>query len=48
MIRTHRPAHPGIGLGDYLVAAPALVGGLELVTFRMGNVPMFEGHGPPF
>ena len=48
MMRRHRQAHPGIGLGDYLVAASAAVEGLTLATLNVRHFPMFPGLQPPF
>ncbi|MGC1183714.1 MAG: type II toxin-antitoxin system VapC family toxin [Candidatus Dormiibacterota bacterium] len=48
LMRAHRAAHSGIGLGDYLVAATALVGGMELATLNVRHFPMFQGLRPPF
>lgn len=48
LMRAHRAAHSGIGLGDYLIAATALVGGMELATLNVGHFPMFPGLRPPF
>jgi predicted nucleic acid-binding protein len=48
LMRTHRRAHAGIGLGDYLVAATADVEGLELATLNVRHFPMFPGLPAPF
>ncbi len=48
LMRRYRRSHPGIGLGDYLVAATAEVGGLELATLNVRHFPMFEDLQPPF
>jgi hypothetical protein len=48
LMRDHRAAHSGIGPGDYLVAATALVGGMELATLNVRHFPMFQGLRPPF
>lgn len=48
LMRTYRRAHAGIGLGDYLVAATAMVEGLELATLNVRHFPMFAGLQPPF
>lgn len=46
--RTHRQPHPGIGLADYLIAATADVGGLELATLNVKHFPMFKRLRAPF
>lgn len=46
--RTHRRSHPGIGLADYLIAATADVGGLELATLNVKHFPMFKRLRAPF
>jgi predicted nucleic acid-binding protein len=48
LMRTHRLAHMGIGLGDYLVAATAQIEGCELATLNVRHFPMFQGLQPPF
>lgn len=48
LMREHRAAHSGIGLGDYLIAATAEVLGLELATLNVRHFPMFEGLQAPF
>jgi predicted nucleic acid-binding protein len=48
LMRRYRRSDPGIGLGDYLVAATALVEGLELATLNVRHFPMIEGITPPF
>jgi predicted nucleic acid-binding protein len=48
LMRIYRRSHPGIGLGDYLIAATAQVEGLELATLNVRHFPMFEGLEPPF
>lgn len=48
LMRAYRRSHPGIGLGDYLIAATAVVGGLELATLNVRHFPMFAGLRPPF
>ena len=48
LMRRYRRSNPGIGLGDYLVAATALVEGLELATLNVRHFPMIEGITPPF
>jgi predicted nucleic acid-binding protein len=48
LMRRYRRSHPGIGLGDYLVAATAQVHGLELATLNVRHFPMFPGLRPPF
>ena len=41
-------APPRIGLGDYLIAATALIEGLELATLNVRHYPMFPGLARPF
>lgn len=41
-------ANPGIGLGDYLVAATATTEGLQLVTLNVRHFPMFAELQAPF
>lgn len=48
LMRTHRRSHPGIGLGDYLIAATAQVEGLELATLNVRHFPMLPRLRPPF
>ena len=46
--RAHQLTVPGIGLGDYLIAATALTEGLELATLNIRHYPMFDGLARPF
>ncbi len=48
LMRDYRRDHPGIGLGDYLIAANALTAGLELATLNIRHYPMFDGLARPF
>lgn len=48
LMRLYRRSHPGIGLGDYLVAATAKVEGLDLATLNLRHFPMFPGLTAPF
>jgi len=48
LMRTYRPSHSGIGLGDYLVAATAENEGCELATLNVRHYPMFPGLQAPF
>lgn len=48
LMRQFRRSHPGIGLGDHLIAATALEGGLHLATLNLRHFPMFEGLQRPF
>lgn len=48
LIRRYQRSHPGIGLGDYLVAATADVKGLQLATLNVRHFPMFDDLQPPF
>jgi len=43
LMRRYRRSNPGIGLGDYLEAATALVEGLELATLNVRHIPMIAG-----
>lgn len=47
-MRTHRRSHPGIGLGDYLIAATVDTEGIELATLNVRHFPMFPGLPAPF
>ncbi|HEX3947231.1 MAG TPA: hypothetical protein VHW47_05975 [Acidimicrobiales bacterium] len=47
-MRAYRRSHPGIGLGDYLIAATARLEGLELATLNVRHFPMFDGLAQPF
>ena len=47
-MRTHRRAHAGIGLGDYLIAASVDIEGLDLATLNVRHFPMYPGLEPPF
>jgi predicted nucleic acid-binding protein len=46
--RAYRSSHPGISMGDYLVAATAAIEGLELATLNVKHFPMFPGLVAPF
>jgi len=46
--RHYRRSHAAIGLVDYLIAATALVHGLELATLNIKHFPMFADLKPPF
>ncbi|MGH3754177.1 MAG: type II toxin-antitoxin system VapC family toxin [Pseudonocardiaceae bacterium] len=46
--RRYRRSHCAIRLVDYLIAATALVHGLELVTLNIKHFPMFDDLEPPF
>jgi predicted nucleic acid-binding protein len=46
--RRYRRSHPGIGLGDYLVAATAQTEGLDLATLNVRHFPMFPDLTAPF
>lgn len=48
LMRAHRRAHAGIGLGDYLIAATADTEGLDLATLNVRHYPMFPGLAAPF
>ncbi|MCV6983568.1 type II toxin-antitoxin system VapC family toxin [Mycolicibacterium pulveris] len=46
--RRYRASHPGIGLGDYLIAATADVKGYQPATLNVKHFPMFKNLRPPF
>jgi predicted nucleic acid-binding protein len=46
--RRYRCSHAAIGLVDYLIAATAVVHGLELATLNTKHFPMFADLEPPF
>jgi predicted nucleic acid-binding protein len=48
LARHYRSSHPGVGLGDYLIAATAVLLGAELWTQNPRHFPMFEGLEPPY
>jgi hypothetical protein len=48
LMRAYRRSHSGVGLGDYVVAATALIEGCELATLNVRHFPMFPGLQPPF
>ena len=48
LMRAHRQAHQGIGLGDYLIAATADIEGLDLATLNVRHFPMFPSLQAPF
>lgn len=48
LMRTYRRSHPGIGLGDFLIAATVAVEGLQLATFNIRHFPMFPDLHTPF
>ena len=48
LMREYRRSHPGIGLGDYFIAATADVKGLDLATLNVRHYPMFKGLRSPF
>ncbi len=47
-MRAYRRSHQGIGLGDYLIAATAIVEGLEFATLNVRHFPMMEDLEAPF
>ena len=47
-MREYRRSHPGIGLGDYLIAATADVNGLDLATLNVRHFPMIGDLQSPF
>ena len=48
LARLYRQTNPGIGLGDYLIAATALLEGLDLATLNVKHFPMFAALKAPF
>jgi predicted nucleic acid-binding protein len=48
LCRRYRRSHAAIGMVDYLIAATALVHGLELATLNIKHFPMFADLEPPF
>ena len=48
LMQEYRRSHSGIGLGDYLIAATALIEGLELATLNVRHYPMFPELVRPF
>ena len=46
--RRHRPAHGGIGVVDYLLAAAAIEVGGIVATSNVRDFPMFPGLQPPY
>ncbi len=41
LMRKYRRSHSVIGISDYLIAATALVEGLDLITLNIRHFPMF-------
>ncbi len=48
LARLYRQTNPGVGLGDYLIAATALLEGLDLATLNVKHFPMFAALKAPF
>ena len=48
LARHHRPAHSGIGIVDYLLAAAAIDVGGAVATRNVRHFPMFPGLQPPY
>jgi len=48
LARRHRPAHSGIGIVDYLLAAAAIDVGGAVATRNVRHFPMFPGLQPPY
>ena len=46
--RRYRPAHVGIGVVDYLLAAAAIELGGAVATSNVRDYPMFPGLQPPY
>ena len=47
-LRAYRPAHHGIDIVDYVIAATAEAAGAELLTLNVKHFPMFRGLLPAF
>ena len=48
LTRRHRPAHSGIGIVDYLLAAAAIEVDGIVATRNVRHFPMFPGLQPPY
>lgn len=48
LMRAYRRSHPGIGLGDFLIAATVTVEGPQLATLNIRHFPMFPDLRTPF
>jgi predicted nucleic acid-binding protein len=48
LARRHRPAHSGIGVVDYLLAAAAIEVDGIVATRNIRHFPMFPGLQPPY
>jgi predicted nucleic acid-binding protein len=48
LTRRHRPAHSGIGIVDYLLAAAAIEVDGTVATRNVRHFPMFPGLQPPY
>lgn len=48
LTRRHRPAHSGIGIVDYLLAAAAVALDGVVATRNIRHFPMFPGLQPPY
>jgi predicted nucleic acid-binding protein len=48
LTRRHRPAHSGIGIVDYLLAAAAVALDGVVATRNIRHFPMFPGLRPPY
>jgi hypothetical protein len=48
LTRRHRPAHSGIGIVDYLLAAAAVAVDGVVATRNTRHFPMFPGLQPPY
>ena len=48
LTRRHRPAHSGIGIVDYLLAAAAVAVDGVVATRNVRHFPMFPGLQPPY
>jgi predicted nucleic acid-binding protein len=47
LMQEYHRSHPGIGLGDYLIAATALTEGLELATLNARHYSCFPNSRAP-
>jgi len=48
LTRRHRPAHSGLGIVDYLLAAAAIEVDGTVATRNVRHFPMFPGLQPPY
>ncbi len=48
LLRRFRRSHPGIDIVDYVIAATAELGGLDLLTLNVKHFPMVRRLKPAF